>query len=136
MSHLVQTADAFGTAAVPVALAAAYANGSTIQPWRPANTLRLSCTLAWVVAPTNARVRIAWSVDGGTTWVPVSVVNSVAAGVVSLADGTFDLPLGTAGTHEVVVGIPAGADLRVSAAMVDAGGSNPTLYARAVLTDE
>jgi hypothetical protein len=136
MSHLVQQTNAFHTAGAGKALTAAYVAGDTIQPWGPANTLRLRCTLAWAAAPTSVQVMIDWSTNGGTTWVPVSVVNSVTAGTVALADGIFSVPVAAVGTHEICVGVPPGADLRCRAKMVDAGASDPTLLAVAVLTDE
>jgi hypothetical protein len=135
MSCNVGTYNAFHTAGAAKALTASYVNGDTVQPARPCNTARLLCTLAWGTAPTNARVKIFWTPDG-TTWVPVSVVNSISAGVVSLGDGIFDLPVAAAGTHEILANVPPGADLKCQAAMVDAGGSDPTLLAKFVLTDE
>jgi hypothetical protein len=83
----------------------------------------------------TATVRLSWSTDGAT-WVPVSVVNSVTAGTVALADGIFSVPVAAVGTHEICVGVPPGADIRCTAKMVDAGASDPTLLAVAVLTDE
>lgn len=137
MSHLVGVYNAFHTAAAAKALTGSYVAGTTIQQPRPANTLRLSCTLAWTVIPTNVRVVIRWTRDG-TNWTPVGVVNSVTANVVDLGKGEFDLDLGagTASTHEIVVGIPPGCDISVQAKMTDPGGADPTLLAVATLTDE
>lgn len=137
MSHLVQISNAFHTAGAAKALTAAYVAGTTIQPWGPANTLRLSCTLAWTAAPTNVRVKIRWT-RNGTEWTPVGAVNTVSANVVDLGAGEFDLDLGalTASVHEIVVGIPAGCDISVMAKMTDPGAADPTLLAVATLTDE
>lgn len=138
MSDYVGRYNAFHTTGSAKALTASYVAGDTIQPPRPANTLRLRCTLAWTVVPTNVRVKVRWSDNGGTTWVPVSAVNSVSANVVDLGAGEFDLDLGalTASTHEIVVGVPPGCDLSMQAKMTDPGGADPTMLAVAVLTDE
>lgn len=135
MSQLVQISNAFHTAGAGKALTAAYVNGDTIQPLRPASYMRVIATLAWGVAPTAAYLRALWTVDGGTTWVPVSTVNAVSLGVVSMDDGEFSLPVDAVGTHEVCVSVPPGADLMVQAKMTNAGASDPTLLATAVLED-
>ena len=138
MSHRVQTTKAFHTAGAAKALTGSYVAGDTVQPFRPANTARFRCTLAWTVVPTNVRVKLRWSDNGGTTWVPCSAVNSVTSNVVDLGAGEFDLDLGalTASTHEIVVSVPPGADLSMQAKMTDAGGSDPTMLAYVDLTDE
>lgn len=135
MSHLVQRSLAYHQAGAATAVPAAYAATNTVQPARPANTARFSCTLAWTVIPTSITIILAWSADGGATWTPCSVVNSVVAGVVDLGDGVFDMVL-TEATHEICVGVPTGADLRLQAQMVDPGGADPIMIAWVVLTDE
>lgn len=135
MSHLVQRSLAFHQAGAATALAAAYAATNTIQQARPANTMRLRATLAWTVPPTSVQIVADWSTNG-TDWTRCSVVNSVVAGTVDIDDGVWEPSVAAAGIHEVLIGIPPGADLQVSAKMVDPGGADPTLLAWATLTDE
>lgn len=135
MSHLVQRSIAFHQASAATALAAAYAATNTIQQARPANTMRLRVTLAWAVAPTSVQIVVDWSTNS-TDWTRCSAVNSVVAGTVDIDDGVWEPSVAAPGTHEVFVSIPPGADLRVSAKMVDAGASDPTMLAWATLTDE